>query len=319
MDAALRPVAVSHHPALSRRGLLRAAGTGLAGITLAACAQDTPASRGPSDPRATSGTDPESGSSTAGTRAGVTAGDPTGGPGTPPATALQIRSRATVPVLCYHQVRPWASDDTGYTRSMLIIPPANFAAQLDGIKAAGYTAISPAQYAKHLQTGQGLPAKPVILSFDDGKDNQISNALPALAQRGMTGTFFIMTVILGSPGWMHRDDVKRLVDAGMTIGSHTWDHHMVTKYSGSDYATQLEKPRELLRKLSGQEVADFAYPYGAWNAAILPHLTRVGYRDAYQLQDKPIDPSHPELTLRRILTVSTWTGPQIAAKLDAFS
>ncbi len=187
------------------------------------------------------------------------------------------------------------------------------------MKSAGYTTISPAQYAAHLQTGQGLPEKPVILTFDDGKDNQVAQAMPALSQRGMTGTFFIMTVVLGNPGWMRRDDVKNLADAGMTVGSHTWDHHMVTKYSGTDCATQLEKPRALLSSLSGQDVVDFAYPYGAWNTAILPHLTKAGYTSAYQLQEKPIDATHPELTLRRILAVSTWTGDQVVAKLESFN
>ena len=230
-----------------------------------------------------------------------------------------MHGRASVPVLCYHQVRPYAGDDTAYVRSMLVIPPEKFAAQLDGIKAAGYTAISPQQYRDHLFAGAALPAKPVVLSFDDGKDNQFQQAMPALRKRGMTGVFFIMTVVLGQRGWMAKGDVKKLVDAGMSVGSHTWDHHMVTKYSGTDYKTQLVASRELLSGLSGQDVVDFAYPYGAWNTAILPQLTTAGYRSAYQLMDKPLDVKRPELSLRRILAVSTWTGPEVVAKLDAFA
>ena len=48
-----------------------------------------------------------------------------------------------------------------------------------------------------------------------------------------------------------------------------------------------------------------------------PLLT--GYTSAYQLQEKPIDATHPELTLRRILAVSTWTGDQVVAKLESFN
>ncbi len=301
---------------LDRRGFLRGSGLGLAALALAACSE-------PPEPHPMTA----SGSTTSGTGGATRASGQlnvwgassaaTSPPGA--VTAAQRASRATVPVLCYHQVRPWTGADTSYNREMLIIPPANLGAQLDAIRAAGYTTISPAQYATHLDTGAGLPSKPVILSFDDGKDNQVSAALPALTKRGMTGTFFIMTVILGNAGWMRRDDVRRLADAGMTIGSHTWDHHMVTEYSTSDYATQLQQPRELLRRLSGQEVDDFAYPYGAWKAEVLPHVRKAGYRCAYQLQDKPLDATYPELTLRRILAVSTWTGDQVVAKLAAFS
>lgn len=300
---------------MARRGFLATGLAGLSGLALAACA-------GSGSDSAAVGATGATDASGAATSGGAATGGAATQPGATPAQkpdAATIAQRATVPVLCYHQVRPWAGDDTSYNKEMLIIPPEKLAAQLDGMKDAGYTAISPQQYRDHLFTGVQLPAKPVILSFDDGKDNQISQALPALTQRGMTGTFFIMTVILGSKGWMQRDDVKRLADAGMTVASHTWDHHMVTKYTSKDYATQLEQPRELLRKLSGQPVDDFAYPYGAWNTAILPHIAQAGYQTAYQLQEQPIDPTHPELTLRRILAVSTWTGPQIVAKLDSFS
>ena len=68
-------------------------------------------------------------------------------------------------------------------------------------------------------------------------------------------------------------------------------------------------------ELSGQEVLDFAYPYGAWNTAALPHLQKAGYRSGYQLQEKGIDHEMPQYTLRRILTVSTWTGDQVVKAL----
>lgn len=291
---------------VSRRGLLLAGLAGAGGLALAACSADAQPLSGVADV-STGPAAPATGGASSAPSAGARP------------TAAVMSTRATVPVLCYHQVRPWTGGDAAYARSMLVIPPTQLAAQLDAIKAAGYTTISPQQYRDHLFADAALPTKPVILSLDDGKDDQVSAALPALTQRGMTGTFFVMTVILGNSGWMKRDDVKRLADAGMTIGSHTWDHHMVTKYSGKDYATQLDQPREVLRKLSGQPVDDFAYPYGAWNTAILPHIASAGYQAAYQLMDKPMDKGHPELTLRRILAVSTWSGPQVVAKLDSLT
>lgn len=232
-----------------------------------------------------------------------------------PATAAQMLARATVPVLCYHQVRSWTGSDSAYTKSYLVIPPANLAMHLDAIAAAGYTTISPDEYHRHLQTGAGLPAKPVMISFDDGKDNQVTAGLNAVTQRQMKATFFIMTVVIGNPGWTTKAQIKKVADAGMTIGSHTWDHHPVPKYGPTDWATQFEKSRETLRQISGQEVLDFAYPYGAWSDAAVPHLKKAGYRAAYQLQDKPISPSTPDYTLRRILTVSEWTGDEVVAEL----
>lgn len=89
-------------------------------MALAACAQDAPSGASGSATPGTSGAD-GSGSGTGTSGASSPSGAATA-QGTP-ATAAQMRSRATVPVLCYHQVRPWTGDDTEYNRSMLIIPP----------------------------------------------------------------------------------------------------------------------------------------------------------------------------------------------------
>ncbi len=222
-------------------------------------------------------------------------------------------------MLCYHQVRDWTGADSQYTRENLVIQPAAFRAHLDAITEAGYEAISADQYYAHLSTGAELPAKPVLLSFDDGKDNQASNAAAELAKRGMTGTFFIMSVVIGNSGWVGKDELKRVADSGMTIGSHTWDHHRVDEYTEADLAAQLIAPRETLSAITGQPVLDFAYPYGAWNAAGAALVAKAGYRTGYQLMDKPVSGKTPLYSLRRQLAVSTWTGREVVAKLDAFA
>ena len=227
-----------------------------------------------------------------------------------------MAARATVPVLCYHQVRPWRASDSQYNRSVLICPPRRFAAQLDGLAEAGFTTISPAQYLAHLTTGAPLPTRPVLLTFDDGKDNQATAALPELARRGMTGTLFIMTVVLDKPGWISSDQVRAMADLGMTIGAHTWDHQPLPKLSGrADWAAQLDEPRDTLRRLTGQEVDSLAYPYGSWAPRVLPHVVAAGYTSAYQLTDRPLDGARPQLTLRRSLAASGWTGTQIVERL----
>lgn len=227
-----------------------------------------------------------------------------------------MAKRATVPVLCYHQVRPYASGDSDYSRGVLIVTPQKFGAQLDAIAEAGYATISPDDYLAHLKTGRGLPEKPVILSFDDGKDNQHQTALPEVLKRGMTATWYIMTVVLNSKGWTKPDDVRRMADQGITIGSHTWDHHDVRKYTSDDFVVQYEQARETLQKASGQAVESFAFPYGAWNEAALAPLEAAGYTTAFQLTDKELDATYPQYTLKRALAVSSWSGNQVVAKLD---
>ena len=222
-----------------------------------------------------------------------------------------VAARATVPVLCWHQLREWRSTDGFYSRKFLICPPKRFRAQLDALAEDGWTTISPDRYVAHLRTGAALPAKPVVLSFDDSQGRQITEGLPQLRKRNMTGTFFCMTIVLDKPNWMSRDDLRRLADADMTVAAHSYDHQPADRYSGRDFKLQFDGPRELLEKIVRRPVEHFAYPYGAWAPLDLKHLRAAGYRTAFQLSDEKLDRAAPLYTLRRILVDSTWTGAQV--------
>ncbi len=191
-----------------------------------------------------------------------------------------------------------------------------FRAQLDALARAGYTTISADSYLAHMATGAPLPAKPVLLSFHDGQGSQISEGLPQLRRRSMTATFFMMTVVLGKPGWMSRDDLRRLDAAGMTVAAHTWDHHRADRYTPADYPVQFDQPRGLLESVLRKPVRHFAYPYGAWNTTDFAPLRKAGYATAFQLSDTAMDPQAPLHTLRRILVNSTWSGPDLLAQLQ---
>ena len=154
-----------------------------------------------------------------------------------------------------------------------------------------------------------------MVSFDDASGGQYTNALPILQRLGIPATFFVMTVVLDRPNWLSRDDVGALDAAGMTIAAHTWDHHPVTKYAEKDWATQLDKPRAQLEQIVGHDVDLFAYPYGLWNAAALPHVQAAGYRAAFQLTEQPPDPQRPLLTIRRVLVPSSWDNHTLLTRL----
>jgi hypothetical protein len=106
-------------------------------------------------------------------------GQPSGGrgpaPRARPASARLIAGRAHIPVLTYHQVRNWRPTDSPAARQ-LITPPAVFAAQMAALDRAGYTTISGTRLVDHLLTGAPLPAKPLLVSFDDASQGQYTNA-----------------------------------------------------------------------------------------------------------------------------------------------
>lgn len=181
---------------------------------------------------------------------------------------------------------------------------------------AGLQPVTGEALVDHLQLGTPLADNAVLVSFDDASGGQYTNALPVLRRLGVPATFFVMTVVLDRPNWLSRDDVRELDAAGMTVASHTWDHHPVTRYGAADWSTQLSRPREQLENIVGHDVDLFAYPYGLWNEASLPHVQAAGYRAAFQLTEQPLDAARPLLTVRRVLTLPSWDVPTLLARIS---
>ena len=225
---------------------------------------------------------------------------PTASPTPAPRTdRAAVAARAHVPVLCYHQIRNPTSADGAAARPY-IVRPSVFAAQMRALEQAGYTTITGDQLVEHLLRGKPLPDKPVLLTFDDASVGQYTHAFPVLRRHRFKATFFIMTVVLGKPGWLTRKQVRTLDRSGMTIGAHTWDHKAVPEYTGEDWQTQIDAPIRDLQRLVGHRVRLFAYPFGLYDSDAIPHLLRAGSRAAFQLADR-LDRDHPLWTIRRII------------------
>ena len=139
---------------------------------------------------------------------------------------------------------------------------------------------------------------------------------------GFKGVFFIMTVSLGRPHYMSKEQVKQLSDEGNVIASHTWDHHRVDRYKHDanpkkdDWVIQIEKPTKKLEEITGKKIDYFAYPFGVWKKPTLPELNKYGFKIAFQLADKR-DPDYPLLTVRRILDSGYWTTATFSKSIRA--
>ncbi|MES3017544.1 MAG: polysaccharide deacetylase family protein [Bacteroidota bacterium] len=220
------------------------------------------------------------------------------------ASAAEILARPQVPILCYHQIRNWISTD-GKVGKDYIVPTAEFKSQMKMLADSGYNTILPDQLYNYLAYGAKLPKKPIMLTFDDTKLDQWTVAIPELKKYGFKGVFFIMTVSLGRPNYLSKDQVKQMSDAGHVIGSHTYDHQNVKKYQGEDWVTQIEKPTKTLKEVTGKDIKYFAYPFGLWNKEAIPELKKRGFSSAFILAEKR-DENDPLFTVRRIIASGYW-------------
>ncbi|MEI9809819.1 MAG: polysaccharide deacetylase family protein [Bacteroidota bacterium] len=222
------------------------------------------------------------------------------------ADAATILSRPEVPVLCYHQIRDWKPSDSKTARDY-IVPEDIFRDQMKSLADSGYHTILPGQLYEYLVYGKTLPAKPVMITFDDTRLDQFTTALAELNKYGFKGVFFIMTVSLGKPGYMSKEQVRQLSDEGHLIGSHTYDHQNVKKYTDKDWEEQVAKPSKQLQAITGKPIEYFAYPFGLWNKEAIPNLKRYGFKSVFQLSINR-DENDPLFTIRRIIVTGDRHG-----------
>ena len=232
-----------------------------------------------------------------------------------PADAATILSRKQVPVLCYHHIY----DIPKATREYDVTVQA-FKEQMKMLADSGFKTITPDQYYDYLTKGTPLPEKPVMITYDDTDEEQFRIAKPEMDKYGFKGVYFIMTISIGRPRYMTKDQIKQLSDEGHIIASHTWDHHRVDKlknenkiqYRGKDTVVnewdfQLANTRKKLQEITGKPVEYFAYPFGIWSKEAIPEIEKRGYKMAFQLST-PRDSTQPLYTVRRMIVAPTWTA-----------
>jgi peptidoglycan/xylan/chitin deacetylase (PgdA/CDA1 family) len=218
-----------------------------------------------------------------------------------------ILAKKQVPVLCYHHIRPARPGDSENMKSYSV-SPEGFASQMKALHDSGFQTILPEQLYEYLVHDGVLPAKPVMITFDDTDEEQYSIGATEMNKYGFKGVYFIMTISMNRPRYMSKEQIKNLSDSGHVIAGHTWDHHMVTKYTGTDWDIQLVKPQHQLEAITGKPVKYFAYPFGLWNKAAIPEIKSRGYDLAFILSTKR-DSTEPLHTIRRMIVPGTWSTP----------
>ena len=223
-----------------------------------------------------------------------------------------------MPILCYHHIRNFKAGESENMKSYSVTPAA-FAAQMKALSDSGYSTILPDQLYEYLVHDGVLPAKPVMLTFDDTDEEQYSIGKTEMNKYGFKGVYFIMTIAINRPRYMSKDQIKNLSDSGHVIAGHTWDHHMVTKYQGEDWDIQLVKPRKQLEAITGKSITYFAYPFGLWNQAAIPEIKNRDYKLAFILSTKR-DSTEPLYTVRRMIVPGQWsTNGMLKAMRSTFN
>jgi peptidoglycan/xylan/chitin deacetylase (PgdA/CDA1 family) len=142
-------------------------------------------------------------------------------------------------------------------------------------------------FADHLRlfdslSKNGVPRSSLQITFDDGEQSQLHNALPLLAEYGISATYFVTPGLIGTAakflGW---DELKTLQNAGYSIQSHGWSHKFLTFCSEDELTHQLRASKQLLEEKLGTIVEEISVPGGRWNRRVIEACAAAGYKRVY--------------------------------------
>lgn len=184
-----------------------------------------------------------------------------------------------LPILVYHVVRPGPPPSTPMA-ALLTVTPDQFEEQMKYLKAGGYDSVSFAALHDYLDGRGDLPYQPVIISFDDGWENQYRFAYPILKKYGFSATFFVVTNYIDHENFLTTEQLREMIANGMRVGSHSRSHPRLDALGDDALWNEVRGSKEYLEERLGQPVDDFAYPYGGYNQRVVQFVAAAGYKTA---------------------------------------
>lgn len=176
----------------------------------------------------------------------------------------------SIPILLYHRVGPEGDP--------LTITISRFQKDMETLSQENYTPLSLTQLKQHmLSPNEPIPAKPIVITFDDGYLDNYTNAFPILQEYSMKASFEIITGLVGEPDRMTIPQIREMEAAGMDFGSHTVTHRPLGGLTHKEATTELAKSKTALEQIIGKTVDFIAYPCGSYTSDTINIARQAGY------------------------------------------
>ncbi|MGB3494819.1 MAG: polysaccharide deacetylase family protein [Elainellaceae cyanobacterium] len=191
---------------------------------------------------------------------------------------------ARVPILMYHDILP-------RKEVFFDVTPEEFEQHLQMIEESGLTPISLDHLVSHLRSGVPLPAKPVLLTFDDGYLGHYDYVFPLLKKYGYPGAFSIYTYKVGRdhgrPGLNWAQLSEMAADPLITIAAHSVNHPRDLSEIEDDEELQQEvsESKRVLEERLGVPIRYFTYPEGNYDARVVGAVENAGFAAALAMDN----------------------------------
>lgn len=211
----------------------------------------------------------------------------------PPASAARVRwaggevaepTLTRVPILMYHRV---AADGADWSRRYRVTPD-ELRQQLRHLRGEGYRSISLAAWASARASRQPLAERAVVLTFDDGYRDLLTEAWPLVEDHGYDINAFLVTDRMGGHNtwddrWGERvplltwDEARQLERVGVRFGNHTCTHTPLTALDQATLVSDLARSRTALQRELAHPLPGIAYPFGDVDRSVLPFVGATGH------------------------------------------
>ncbi|MCL5795174.1 MAG: polysaccharide deacetylase family protein [Patescibacteria group bacterium] len=193
---------------------------------------------------------------------------------------LKPQKSFKVPILLYHYVE-YVQDQGDTIRKSLAILPYTFEEEIKTLKSAGFHFITTADLAEALDDKRVLPAKPVILTFDDGYRDFYTDVFPILKKYQVRAVVYVVPNFLNKHNNLDTWQLIEIAKSGLVeIGAHTMDHSYLTGLPSYSIKYEVEQSKKDLERIIGKPVVSFAYPYGAFNNETIDIVRKAGFNSA---------------------------------------
>jgi peptidoglycan/xylan/chitin deacetylase (PgdA/CDA1 family) len=193
------------------------------------------------------------------------------------------RPSVHVPILMYHYIRV-VTDPRDRLGFALSVTAADFSTQMDFLAHEGFQPVDFDDLRGYLLGHGTLPAKPVVLTFDDGYRDMYTTAFPILRAHHFKAVSYVIEGYLGSRNNITREQMLEMDANDIQIASHTVSHPDLTKLSAADLHHEIFDSKTSLEAMLGHPVLDFCYPSGRVNDAVAKTVEAAGYQTATTTQ-----------------------------------
>jgi len=217
-----------------------------------------------------------------------------------------------IPILLYHSVNEsppaWIAPFT--------VTPEAFTEHLDLMVALDCQPLAVSALVDRLASGQPLPARPVVITFDDGFADTASISAPVLAARGFPATVYVTTAALSgrlsTP--CHRlppapmlswDQLPQLERQGIELGAHTLTHPALDILPERPAFTEIRDSKLVLEAALGHLVRSFAYPHGHHDRRVADLVRRAGFDSACAVKERLSGAADDRFALSRLTVMAS--------------